>query len=126
VFLIRCPYCGERDQSDFTPAGEAHIERPAWRDKMTDQQWADFVFMRKNTKGIFAERWNHSAGCRKFFNMLRNTVTDEIIGVYEIGAKPPTSSSQLPATPSGEAIGSGNDAVKVAPAAGKPSKGRKQ
>jgi len=125
MFLITCPYCGARDQSDFTAAGEAHIARPKWHDDMTDGEWADFVFMRKNTKGIYAERWNHSAGCRKYFNMLRNTVTDEIIGVYEIGAKPPKASAEPLATPSGEAIGSGNDAVKVAQVGSQTSKGRK-
>ena len=114
MFLIKCPYCGERDQSDFAHAGEAHIARPKWRDDMTDAEWADFVFMRKNTKGIYAERWIHAAGCRKYFNMLRNTATDEVLAVYEVGKKPPKVSSLLPDTPSGEAVGSGNDAVKVA------------
>ncbi len=113
MFVITCPYCGARDQSEFTYAGEAHIARPEWDDAMTDEQWAGFVFMRNNPKGVFAERWMHAAGCRKFFNVIRNTATDEILAVYEIGAEPPKVSARLPATPSGEALGSGNDAVKV-------------
>ena len=28
MFLITCPYCGEREQSEFKAGGEAHIERP--------------------------------------------------------------------------------------------------
>ena len=28
MFLISCPFCGERDQSEFKAGGEAHIERP--------------------------------------------------------------------------------------------------
>lgn len=28
MFLINCPYCGERDQSEFVSGGEAHIARP--------------------------------------------------------------------------------------------------
>ena len=28
MFLINCPYCGERDQSEFSAGGEAHIVRP--------------------------------------------------------------------------------------------------
>jgi len=113
MFVIPCPYCGERDQSEFAYAGEAHIARPQWRDDMTDQEWAEFVFMRTNTKGVFAERWVHAAGCRKIFNALRNTATDELLAVYEVGAKPPKVNTTLPATPSGEAFGSGNDAVKI-------------
>ena len=27
MFLINCPYCGERDQQEFKAGGEAHIER---------------------------------------------------------------------------------------------------
>ena len=113
MFVITCPYCGERDQSEFAYAGEAHIKRPEWRDDMSDEEWADVVFMRTNTKGIFAERWVHAAGCRKIFNVLRNTATDDILGVYKVGEQPPEVRSQVPVTPSGEVLGSGNDAVKI-------------
>lgn len=80
---------------------------------MSDAEWAEFVFMRSNPKGVFAERWNHAHGCRKWFNVLRNTATDDLLAVYEIGAARPEVDANLPATPSGEELGSGNDAVKV-------------
>ena len=114
MFVIRCPNCGERDLSEFAYGGEAHISRPEWRDEMSDAEWAEFVFMRTNPKGVFAERWNHAAGCRRWFNMLRNTATDDILAVYAMGEEPPEVTANLPATPSGEAkIGSGNDEAKV-------------
>lgn len=113
MFLISCPYCGERDQSEFSHAGEAHIARPIGSADLTDDQWADFVFMRSNPKGPHAERWLHAAGCGKFFNMLRNTASDEILAVYEIGAPRPDVSAAMPDTPSGELPGSGNDAAKI-------------
>jgi len=114
MFVIDCPYCGPRDQSEFSYAHEAHIARPTNAPEMSDAEWAQFVFLRKNTKGLYAERWWHAAGCRKFFNMLRNTATDQIHAVYRIGEQPPEVEADLPATPSGEAsIGSGNDAVKI-------------
>ena len=81
MFVITCPNCGERDLSEFSYGGEAHISRPQWRDDMSDAEWAEFVFMRTNPKGVFAERWNHAAGCRRWFNMLRNTATDDILAV---------------------------------------------
>ena len=118
MFLITCPHCGERDVSEFACGGEAHIDRPKWREDMSDTEWADFVFMRTNPKGILAERWNHAAGCRRWFNMLRNTATDDILAVYRMGEEPPEVTANLPATPSGEAtIGSGNDEAKVIDAA---------
>ncbi len=113
MFLITCPYCGERDQSEFSCAGEAHLARPENPGELTDAEWADFVFMRANTKGLYAERWLHSAGCRRFFNMLRNTATDEILATYRIGETPPEVSVRPLPTPCGELPGSGNDAVKI-------------
>ena len=47
------------------------------------------LFMRKNIKGIQFERWNHAHGCRKWFNMIRDTSNDEIKLIYKMGEKPP-------------------------------------
>ncbi|PCJ83094.1 MAG: sarcosine oxidase subunit delta [Hyphomicrobiales bacterium] len=114
MFIIDCPWCGKRDISEFSNGGEAHITRPKRPDKMSDAKWAEYVFMRTNHKGQIAERWNHAAGCRQWFNALRNSATDEFLAVYKMGEKPPEVTTQEPLTPSGEApIGSGNDAVKI-------------
>ena len=114
MFVITCPYCGERDMTEFAYGGEAHIARPTGSEAMNDAEWADYVFLRNNPKGVMAERWNHAAACRRWFNMLRNTATDDILAVYRIGEPRPEVTANLPATPSGEAsIGSGNDAAKV-------------
>jgi heterotetrameric sarcosine oxidase delta subunit len=114
MFIIECPHCGPRDQVEFSYGGEAHRARPADSEQMTDEEWAEFLFMRTNTKGAFAERWNHAAGCRQWFNMLRNTATDEILAVYPMGALRPAIGGKDPVTPCGESpIGSGNDAVKI-------------
>ena len=115
MFIITCPYCGPRDQSEFAYAGEAHRTRPDDPEACTDAEWADFVFLRGNEKGIHAERWQHTAGCRRFFNALRNTATDRFLGFYEIGSPPPKIDESGPETPCGEVLGSGNDAVKVDP-----------
>ena len=45
--------------------------------------------MRDNPKGVFLERWVHSQGCRRWFNMARHTVTHEISAVYKPGEPPP-------------------------------------
>ena len=90
MLLIECPYCGERDESEFHQGGEAHITRPNNPAKLSDEEWADYLFMRKNTKGLFIERWLHRHGCRRWFNMARDTVTNEILAVYEMGQNPPS------------------------------------
>ncbi|MCG8360288.1 MAG: sarcosine oxidase subunit delta [Kiloniellales bacterium] len=89
MLLIPCPYCGERDESEFSYGGEAHIARPAEPDALSDAEWADYVFMQSNVKGVFLERWCHSHGCRRWFNLARDTVTYEILGAYEMGKKSP-------------------------------------
>ena len=114
MFLVRCPNCGERDLSEFAYGGEAHIARPVRSEAMSDAEWGDYVFLRNNPKGVLAERWNHQAGCRRWFNAVRNTATDEILAVYRVGEPRPDVKGNVPATPSGEAFGSGNDATKVA------------
>ena len=109
MFIIKCPYCGERDQSEFSCGGEAHIVRPKNPPDLTDDQWADYLFMRKNIKGVQFERWNHSYGCRRWFNVARNTATDQILEIYSMGEQPPNVTGITLKTPSGEpSIGSGN------------------
>ncbi len=75
MLLINCPWCGPREETEFTCGGEAHIVRPLEPDTLTDEEWADYLFMRKNIKGDQNEQWYHSAGCRRWFNAERNTVT---------------------------------------------------
>ncbi len=89
MLLIPCPYCGPRSEEEFSYGNEAHIARPKAPDKLSDEAWADYVFMRANTKGVFLERWMHAHGCRRWFNVARNTATYEILAVYEMGEKPP-------------------------------------
>jgi heterotetrameric sarcosine oxidase delta subunit len=89
MFLINCPWCGKRNEEEFSYGGEAHITRPKNPDSLSDEEWADYLFMRKNTKGQYLERWNHAHGCRRWFNMQRNTATHEFGEAYKMGEKPP-------------------------------------
>ena len=86
---VPCPWCGARDETEFRYGGQAHVAYPAEPDSLSDEQWADFLFMRDNPKGDFAERWFHSAGCRRWFNVVRSTVTHEFRHAYGIGEPPP-------------------------------------
>ena len=88
MLLIDCPWCGKRDETEFSYGGEAHIARPTDTDKLTDTAWADYVFLRANPKGVHRERWFHVHGCRRWFNLARHTVSHEILAVYKIGERP--------------------------------------
>ena len=115
MILIKCRYCGERDQSEFTNGGEAHVIRPKNPENVNDREWSEYVFIRANPKGIYYERWVHSHGCKKWFNAVRNTSTDQILKVYKVNEKRPDLSDfeNTLKSPSGEPlVGSGNFAVK--------------
>ena len=89
MLLIPCPYCGPRSEEEFSYGGEAHIARPESPEALSDRDWAEYVFMRSNVKGVYLERWMHNHGCRRWFNVARDTTSYEILAVYEMGAKPP-------------------------------------
>ena len=86
---IPCPWCGDRAEIEFHCGGQAHIARPAEPDRLDDAQWAGYLFMRDNPKGHHAERWVHSAGCRRWFNVIRDTTSHRILAVYKPGEAPP-------------------------------------
>lgn len=88
MLLINCPWCGARDESEFAYGGEAHIVRPADPDTLSDEQWADYLFNRKNSRGRHLEQWHHAHGCRRWFNVERDTVTYKIHSVYKVGETP--------------------------------------
>ena len=112
MFQIDCPWCGPRDVREFFCGGEGHIVRPQMPSSVSDDEWADYVFMRKNPKGLHYERWAHGHGCRRWFNVARDTATDRILAVYGAGEPPPDLTAEGPSTPCGEpAVGSGNVAM---------------
>ncbi|WP_406119744.1 sarcosine oxidase subunit alpha family protein [Streptomyces sp. NBC_00989] len=94
MLLIPCPWCGPRDEAEFHYGGQAHVAYPETPAELTDEEWARYLFFRDNPKGPFAERWNHAAGCRRWFNAVRNTATNEILGVYRAGEPRPTPSGR--------------------------------
>ena len=77
MLLIRCPWCGPRAQIEFTYGGDATVTRPA-PDAPT-QAWIDFVYRRENPDGPHDELWHHSAGCRQWLHVRRDTRTNAIL-----------------------------------------------
>lgn len=90
MLLIHCPYCGEeRPELEFRHAGEAHIARSASITEVGDEDFAAFLYLRTNTKGIVYERWRHVHGCGRFFNAMRDSVTDRFLTTYKAGMPKP-------------------------------------
>jgi len=73
---ILCPYCGLRDETEFAFGGPSHVTRPEL--SSSDREWTHYLYHRENPKGPYRERWLHSFGCGRWFNVLRDTGTNEI------------------------------------------------
>ncbi|MCY4589045.1 MAG: sarcosine oxidase subunit delta [Alphaproteobacteria bacterium] len=92
MLLINCPWCGPRDDAEFHYGGEAHILRPANPSALSDEEFAEYLFLQQNPRGLHLERWCHSDGCRRWFNMVRDTATNRILEVYPMGELPSSQS----------------------------------
>jgi sarcosine oxidase subunit delta len=79
---LDCPWCGPRAEIEFVCGGESHIARPGPPEKVSDEEWADYLFYRNNPKGVQFERWCHVHGCGQWFNVARDTVSHEVRAVY--------------------------------------------
>jgi sarcosine oxidase, subunit delta len=79
MLQITCPFCGPREETEFAYGGEASIARPKDPLSLSDADWAEYLFMRRNPRGILAELWCHTAGCRRWFVVRRDTVSNKIV-----------------------------------------------
>mgnify|MGYP000698790333 CR=1 FL=1 len=66
MIQIDCPWCGKRDEEEFTCGGQSHIQRPEPPEVVSDSQWAEYLFNRINPKGLSFERWRHTFGCQQW------------------------------------------------------------
>lgn len=76
ALMIPCPHCGRRPYGEFWCSGELP---EGGHDADTDPE-ADYrrVWLRRNVAGDQRERWFHHAGCRRWFALTRNTLTNAI------------------------------------------------
>lgn len=80
MLLIVCPHCGPRNNDEFVFGGEAS-SRPG--PEVSPDTWRSYLYDRANVAGWQTEQWFHVAGCRRFLNIERNTITNEIRSVWD-------------------------------------------
>ena len=83
MILIPCPWCGPRNQVEFTYGGDATVRRPP--PDAPEAAWVDYVYFRDNPSGPLDELWYHGSGCRGWFHVLRDTRTHEILASAPVG-----------------------------------------
>ena len=79
MIRIECPFCGQRDHSEFSYGGDASVVYPAL--DAPAAAWHDAVFLRENICGRQFETWQHVHGCRLWLVVERDTMTHEIHSV---------------------------------------------
>lgn len=84
MYLIRCPHCGPRAQTEFTyqRTTDSVVDpaAPACDAMRT-------LFTRANPMGADDEIWRHTYGCRAWLVLTRDRVTHVIAAVRAIGPK---------------------------------------
>jgi sarcosine oxidase, subunit delta len=87
MIQLPCPWCGPRNVAEFRYSGElAARPDPA---TATAEQWRDYLYLRRNPRGWVDETWYHTAGCRRFFRVSRDTVSNETRAIARSGATAP-------------------------------------
>ena len=77
MFRFKCPYCGERDVLEFTYGGDASVAVPKL--DAGEEAWFDAVYQRENPRGPHIEYWQHTAGCRQWIRVKRDTLTHKVL-----------------------------------------------
>ena len=76
MIRIDCPWCGLRDEVEFSYRGDATVRRPS-PDASIDA-FCDYVHLRNNPRGWHVEWWYHAQGCRQYLQVVRHTVTHAV------------------------------------------------
>lgn len=75
-FHILCPNCGARPVSEFGYSGEV---RPPAEAAATEREEIERLWLRRNVSGPQRERWFHTAGCRRYVTLTRDTRDNAIL-----------------------------------------------
>ena len=86
MLRIPCPWCGERDETEFRYRGDASRSRP--EGAAAGEAFAAYVYERGNERGWHLEWWLHVGGCRRLLKLERHTLTHEIRSVSGADAAP--------------------------------------
>jgi sarcosine oxidase subunit delta len=87
--------------------------------EQSDDDFAGFLYFRQNPKGLQFERWRHIHGCGRFFNAVRDSVSDKFLTVYKAGEPRPDVDKLLNPDAASAPVDAAEPAKKRAPRAKK-------
>jgi len=76
MLQIPCPFCGPREETEFLYRGDATVHRP--NAGASPDDFYQYVYVRANVRGWHLEWWQHTAGCRQFIKVLRDTLSHDV------------------------------------------------
>jgi sarcosine oxidase, subunit delta len=84
VIRIRCPFCHDRNSSEFRYVGGA-AARPDVS-TTSPEQWRRYLYDQRNAAGWTTETWYHAMGCEQYLLVERHTVSNEIRSVIPVAS----------------------------------------
>jgi heterotetrameric sarcosine oxidase delta subunit len=82
MLVIECPVCGPRNSSEFSYSG---LVKPRPTGTNDPAEWRKYLYEQNNFAGFAKERWFHVSGCRKFIDVERSSITNEITSIIQVG-----------------------------------------
>ncbi len=76
MLIIPCPWCGERDESEFSYGG---LARPLPSLDADAAAWRHALYSCDNPMGWREELWFHGFGCRQWIVVRRHTVSQKVV-----------------------------------------------
>ena len=76
MLTLPCPFCGQRDETEFINGGPTKPARPS--PTVSDADWIDWLTVPINPIGYVEEKWWHAKGCGAWFTIKRHTITHDI------------------------------------------------
>ena len=77
MLTLPCPFCGQRDESEFVNAGPTNSSRPDAN--VSDAEWVDWLTVPENPIVFVEEIWCHAMVCVNGFTIKGHSVTDEFV-----------------------------------------------
>ena len=84
MIQLTCPNCGERNANEFHYGGE-YNPRPDDTTRVSQAEWADYLYNQINSMDEQVEWWYHRSGCQLWFLAERHRQTNEVSKTYMWG-----------------------------------------
>ena len=79
MLKIPCPFCGDRNESEFIHGGPLKSRPTDDASQVDDQAWVEYLTVPNNPIGPVRERWWHVRGCGSWFTLTRDTLTHVLL-----------------------------------------------